>query len=461
MAGSNQKACTVQKTEETALKLLGLKWEPSPMHNHDYLFFLTRSPDSTRLATASSDFHLDSVTEIWDIPGRSLLYRLPTPNTNTMYLEWLQNQAYVTGGHDCLLTIWQEDQVTARLEGHQHWIKSLAACRSTLLSGDVGSVLGIWNLQNQQNYRMFLHPNHNEMELNVIMDLAFRPESEHCFYILQRTGRLSFADLRCKDLLQWTALLDMPKPSQMKVMENEYQLVVSARESQIKMLDLRTTPSTPVHCYSQHKSQGLPLSFDFLCYEKYLATGSDDGSAYIYETSTGLLVRKISLCKEQVQACCAEAPDSLSFFVTFNNARCLGLVDTVGTEELSEQQSAEQIKREYSKMAWNSAIGKFSYQVIMHVERLGSTVSFNNERILSVLRTAEDRESKLLLEEIEAEYRRQIEATAPAFVRDLTSFYEGKEVKYPANLPNFRGQIVRKSVLAPKVRREWSTALHR
>lgn len=45
---------------------------------------------------------------------RNLLFRLQTPNTETMYLEWLQNEAFVTGGHDCLLTIRQEDQVVTR-----------------------------------------------------------------------------------------------------------------------------------------------------------------------------------------------------------------------------------------------------------------------------------------------------------------------------------------------------------
>lgn len=441
MAGRDRNTYTVQKAEETALQLLGLKWQPSPTYRHDYLFFLTRSPDNTRLATASSDFHLDSVTEIWDIPEKSLLYRLSTPDTSTMYLEWLPNQAFVTGGHDCLLTIRQEDQVIARLEGHQNWIKSLAACSSTLLSGDVGSIVGIWDLHTYKTSRMFLHPNHSETELNVIMDLAFKPDSEQCFYILQRSNRLSLADMRCRELLQWTTLLDVTKPSQMKVRGNGYQLVVSARESQIMMLDLRTTPFIPTQTYSQHQSQGLPLSFDFLYYEKYLSTGSDDGSVYIYEISTGLLVRKIPISTEPVQSCCSEAPDSLSFFVTFSNSRYLGFVDTVGTTEGRERLSAAEIKREYSKMAWKNAIQKYSFQVIMYLERLGNEVIFNNERILSVLRAAEDPESKLMLKNIEEEYERQLEATAPAFVRDLTSFYAGEEVKFPTFLPDLRGEV--------------------
>ena len=48
--------------EKAAVGLLGLKWKREPEPCHDYLMFLSRSPDSSLLATASSNFHLDHVT---------------------------------------------------------------------------------------------------------------------------------------------------------------------------------------------------------------------------------------------------------------------------------------------------------------------------------------------------------------------------------------------------------------
>jgi len=81
-------------TEARAVELLGLKWERKPEPCHDYLLFLTRSPDSLRIATASSDFHADQVTEVWDLPGREMVYRMETPNAETMSLEWLQKDAH-------------------------------------------------------------------------------------------------------------------------------------------------------------------------------------------------------------------------------------------------------------------------------------------------------------------------------------------------------------------------------
>lgn len=52
---SGQWRYSVAKTEEAALKQLNLKWERPPEFCHDYLFFLTRSPDNCRFATASSE----------------------------------------------------------------------------------------------------------------------------------------------------------------------------------------------------------------------------------------------------------------------------------------------------------------------------------------------------------------------------------------------------------------------
>ena len=93
--------------EQAALKLLGLKWERQPEPCHDHLLFLTRSPDSLRFATASSEFYSDHVTEVWSLPERKLLYRLPTPNAETMSLDWLQGDGFVTAGHDCVVSVWQ------------------------------------------------------------------------------------------------------------------------------------------------------------------------------------------------------------------------------------------------------------------------------------------------------------------------------------------------------------------
>jgi len=111
MLGKAPAAWTELSVQTTALGLLGLKWERCPEPCHDYLFYISRSPDSLRLATGSSDLHTDHVAEIWDLPERKMSHRLQTPGASALSFEWLQDAAFVTGGHDLLLTIRREDGV--------------------------------------------------------------------------------------------------------------------------------------------------------------------------------------------------------------------------------------------------------------------------------------------------------------------------------------------------------------
>lgn len=320
-------------------------------------------------------------------------------------------------------------------------------------------MVGVWDLPSESNLRMCLHPNYNEIDLNVAMDLAFVPESNTCFYMVQRTSRLSLFDIRVKSMLQWTTLLDMGKPAKIKPLENPYQLLISTRGSQIKLWDIRTFPPACVQIYNKHRSESLPLGFDLLCYGKYLATGSDDSSAYIYDTCTGELVKQVQLGNGHVQSCCAESSDSLSFFVSFNNSRHLGLVDTEGLDIRHEAQSTAQIKDAYSKMAWNTALGKHTGRLVLHIQRLLGGTPYAHDDWLETLRAAEDRESKELLELIEAEYQRQLEATTPVLVKDLSAFF-GREKDEPNHGNKAENQLFvpvkRQSSQAPKVLKEIS-----
>jgi len=323
------------------------------------------------------------------------------------------------------------------------------------LSGDAKSILGIWDLPSQRNRDMFVHPHHDETELNVLMDLAFLPGSDSCFYMLQRSGRLSLADLRVRDYVQWTTHLDMTKPSKMKTLGNQNQVLISARGSEVKLWETRTSPVACIQRYTEHKSDNLPLGFDTLQYDKYLATGSDDGYVYIYEVSTGCLMRKIRLGSGQLQCCCAESPDSLSFFVSFEDARYLGLVDTEGTDLVHEFASTEQIKDLYSKKAWDNALGKFTQRLAVHMQHLMGGTPYGQNNWVVVLRTSEEKESKELLGEIEAEYSLQLEVSTPALVRDLTAFHQRKVLAKGSVSPQKLAiRRVKHCSLAPQVLKE-------
>ena len=94
-----------------ALRSLRLKWESPPEPCHDLRVFITRSRDEGYFATASSEWYADNVMEIWDVKGRTMLKRLDTPNTKTSCLDWLDNGDFVTGGHDCTVSIWRNEVI--------------------------------------------------------------------------------------------------------------------------------------------------------------------------------------------------------------------------------------------------------------------------------------------------------------------------------------------------------------
>lgn len=446
------------QSEKTALRLLGLKWKRDPEPCHDYLLFLTRSSDSKYLATASSETHIDHVTEIWNVEERSMLRRLETPNAGTMSLDWISSDRFVTVGHDCVLSIWTGDQVLSRylpgsLSGHQGWIKSIATTATLAVSGDADSTIGIWDLQTEANRRLLVHPNHNEMDLNVIMDVTFLPDSETCFYLVQRSNRLSLGDVRTQRLIQWSSAIDMTKPTKIKSAETTHQVFISARRSEIKLWDVRVNTPHCVQFYSQHRAETLPVEFDLLGYGKYLATGSDDGCAYIYATATGRLLRTIKLGHGLVQSCCAESPDSLSFYVSFNNSQCLGVVDTVGADVQCHSASVEEINNAYRANAWNAALGTYTKRLVVHLQHLLGEQPYSRGDWFHVLQTSRDPESQELCALISREYQRQLEAVDSLVSDEIKACLRRTEnpAESRQSLPS---EDTRRSSEAPRVRKD-------
>ena len=96
--------------DQEAVKKLGLKWERTPEPCHDYHFFLKKSRDNSLLATSTSTPQSDHVTEVWSTEECTMQLRVMTPHTEAACLAWLSDNSFVTGGHDCSLTLWRDEQ---------------------------------------------------------------------------------------------------------------------------------------------------------------------------------------------------------------------------------------------------------------------------------------------------------------------------------------------------------------
>lgn len=318
-------------------------------------------------------------------------------------------------------------------------------------------MLGIWDLPTARNTAMVPLPTQEALEIEAIMDLAFQTGSETCFYALQRCGFLMIGDLRSSEVFQCRTRVHCGRGSFLKASEVPTRFLTSARSDGAKLWDLRrfsshTQPTDYLQKYSQHTSQHVPLGHDFLRFEKFLVTGSDDGQAYIYDTLTGTLQRQLKLSSERTQHCCGEAVDSLSFYASFFNARMLGYVSTDGPLITHLPKSTREIKDEYNKLAWDTAISQYSDQVLMVVRSSPGRLPTTYDQWLDIVRANQDEASQLLAERIREAYTEALKASTPALVRDMSRFHQEKEKC--KTVPKRGKKRGKRSSLAPIVKRE-------
>ena len=346
-----------------------------------------------------------------------------------------------------------------RLTGHQDWIRALAANSndSRILSGGLGSILGVWDLPTGTNLAMVPFPLQDALEIEAIMDLSFI--SETCFLGLQRCGYIMVGDLRVPGLFQHRKKMHSGRGSFITLSEFPYRFVTSARADGAKLWDLRSFPGDPevmdcVQHYNKHTSRHVPLGHDFLRYEKFFVTGSDDGQAHIYDTLTGQLVHQLKLSSERAQHCCAEASDSLSFFASFFNARYFGLVDVEGELISHLPKTTGEIKDEYNKLAWDEAISQYSDQVLKIVRSNPGRLPMTYDEWLDIVRTNQDVTSQQLAEHIRAAYHDALKASTPSLVRDMNRLYQEKEREKTRQTQQPARNSGRRGSLAPRVKHE-------
>lgn len=456
-------------TEDFALQALDLKWERVPEPCHDYLFFLRRNATSTLLATSTSNSHSDHVTEVWSIADRSLLTRLQTPNTQSFCFDWLPDDSFVTGGQDNTLSLWREGakhqvRVPQGMQSHRDWIRSVGVDPNGqwAVTGDIDSCIGRWDLGTATLQSFHILPGQADLDVNAVIEVAYIPSSPSSMFFIQRSGSLVLCDYRTRELFLWKGKAHQGRGSSVKFMDNEHRIVTSARGSELKLWDIRSlshpnTINSYLTCYSQHKSEHLPLSFDFLLHDKYIATGSDDSHVYIYETLTGDLKRKVKLGTGQIQGTCAEEKGALSFFVSFLDSKYMGLVDTQGDTIAHAPTSTEQIKENFSKAAWDTALSKYTDHILTAIRSLPGGAPMGNGNWIEAVRRSDQPTCKELAANLSREYESQLHACTPSLVRELDQFFreqEKKKIPSCSPCPYPESRTARKGELAPPIKSE-------
>ena len=296
------------------------------------------------------------------------------------------------------------------------------------VSGDIKSVVGLWDLTTMRKTSMTVFPQYPEIDLNAIMALEFDPKNAHLFYSLQRSGHLTLCDTRIPSIIQLHTYCHHSRASSMRICRNSEGLVTSARGSEIKMWDLRhicrgNGVDQFLQIYNRHESEKLALGLDFLRDEKMIVTGSDSFYAHIYDVLTGEQVKTVKLAEGAVLSTVASTKDSCSFLSIYKSGHKLGLVSTEGPSIQHEFSSSEQIKDMYSKEAWEKAMIRNVDRVLAAARTVQSDIAVNYEQMMVVVRGSELPICKGLIHDLEQEYEAYMGACTPRLVRDLQAFY--------------------------------------
>lgn len=318
-----------------------------------------------------------------------------------------------------------------------------------MLSGDSQSTIGLWDLERGVTGSM-VKLSTDQMD-DITMGIAFQTPSVFC--ALQRSGHLSLGDVRQKQWIQWHFQAHLLKGTCFKYRENGWQLLTSARGSEIKLWDLRKPPTCPnsyLRLYNAHKSQTLPVAFDFLRYETYLATGSDDNRVCIYDLNTGEVVCNIRLGIGLVQTVCPVDPDGLSFYVSYMNAQYMGYVDCEGEDATCSFNSAADIKQRFQQEAWATAVSRLTDRIMAAIRTVAGDTLVGYDNWHALIEQGDTEECRAIRKDLQAEYTALLNGSMPQLVRQLEDFYRPKEQERKAI---HRGG---RSELAPKIQSEKS-----
>lgn len=286
---------------------------------------------------------------------------------------------------------------------------------------------------------------------NITMGIALQRPSVFC--VLQRSGHFAMGDVREKQWILWHFQAHQFKGTSFRYRENGWQVLTSARGSEIKLWDLRKPPTTPnsyLHLYNSHQSQTLPVSFDFLRNEAFLATGSDDNRVCIYDMNTGEVVRNIRLGIGLVQTVCPVDPDGLSFFVSYMNAQYLGYVDCEGQDFVGSFSSAAEIKQRFKQEAWATAVSKLTDRIMSAIRTVAGNTLVGYDNWQTLIEQADTEECREIRKDLQAEYTALLNGSMPHLVHQLEDFYKPQK---PAIVEIRQG---RKSGFAPKIQSEKS-----
>ena len=259
--------------------------------------------DSGNIMAASNPRNL----EIWDVTKRKVKKIISDHKEITSDVAFLHggenNSNFLTGSLDKTIKLYKNFQNIYTFHEHNDWVRALSISYDNhfFLSGCVSSVVKLWDLNTKIVIGNIINTNESQDFMNTVNSLSFLRTNPNLFMVGLRSGDVKFFDMRINlsnnnigVILSFKA--HNKKLNTAKLNKNDTYILTSGRDSTLRLWDFRKIgESTPIlgtkndynrnfiNEYQKHKCTGYNVECNFYNEEKYLITGSETGSIFIYD----------------------------------------------------------------------------------------------------------------------------------------------------------------------------------
>ena len=257
--------------------------------------------------------------EIWDITKRRVKKVISDHKEITSDVAFLHggenNSNFLTCSLDKTIKLYKNFENIYTFYEHNDWVRALSISYDNhfFLSGCVSSVVKLWDLNTKIVIGNIINSNENQDFMNTVNSLCFLRSNPNIFMVGLRSGDIKFFDKRMnlsnnnKDIIL-SFKAHNQKLNTAKMNQNDKYILTSGRDSTLRLWDFRkiqenTGTILPVpkndynrnflNEYKKHKCTGYNVECNFYNEEKYLITGSETGSIFIYDILNTNLFKEI------------------------------------------------------------------------------------------------------------------------------------------------------------------------
>ena len=297
------------------------------INNEGGCIFSLNFNDAGNIMSASSPQNL----EIWDVSKRRLKKILSDHSEIVTDVEFLHgeenNSNFLSCSLDKTIKLYKNFKNICTFHEHNDWVRALSISydNNHFLSGCVSSVVKLWDLNKKIVIGNIINQNENQNFMNTVNSLNFFRTNPYLFMVGFRSGDIKIFDTRTNGTnddannaannniknigVVQTFKAHNEKLNTSKINQSDKYILTSGRDSSLRLWDLRkiyniyldpnvVAPKNDpnpnfINEYKKHKCSNYNVECNFYNEEKYLMTGSETGSIFIYDIMNNNIYKEI------------------------------------------------------------------------------------------------------------------------------------------------------------------------